>query len=223
MKRSAVLTSPDGHNFSIYVANPSLKPKGVIIVVQEIFGVNGHIRQVSNDFAADGYLAIAPALFDRIERNIELGYSDTDIAKGRELRTQLALADVLCDLQTTQIEAAKSGKVGIVGYCFGGTMAWLAASRIDGIAAASSYYGGGIGQFIKEPARTPTIFHFGRKDPMIPLSDVEALRKAQPQADVYLYDADHGFNCDQRKSYDAPSAELARERTIAHFSRYIAN
>lgn len=216
------LTSPDGHAFAAYRVEPKGKPKGAIVVIQEIFGVNSHIRSLADGFAADGYLAIAPALYDRAERGVDLGYGEADIARGREIRTRLDWADVMRDVQTSVKEAASAGRVGIVGYCWGGAVAWLSSSRVAGLAAAVSYYGGGIGQMAAEPIKAPTMCHFGAKDPMIPLSDVDKVRAAHPEAEVHVYDADHGFNCDQRHHYDAPSARLARERTMAFFARHLA-
>jgi len=222
MGTTITLNSPDGHAFSAYKAEPTGRPRGAIVVIQEIFGVNSHIRGLCDGFARDGYLAIAPALYDRAERGVDLGYGEADVARGREIRTRLDWADVMRDVQTARDEAAKAGKVGIVGYCWGGTVTWLAASRVSGLAAAAPYYGGGMGQLADEPIKVPTMCHFGAKDPMIPLSDVEKIRKAHPEAEVHVYDADHGFNCDQRHHYDAAAAKLARERTMALFAKHVA-
>jgi carboxymethylenebutenolidase len=188
-------------------------------VVQEIFGVNSHVRAVTDGFAADGYLAIAPALFDRVERGVELGYGPEDIQRGRALKeacpAALALNDIRCAVDFVRSQLAAAARVGIVGYCWGGLLSWLAACEIETLAVSVAYYGGGITEQAQRVPRCPVLAHFGERDAHIPLAGVEALRRAQPGITVHLYPAGHGFNCDQRASYDAPSAALARERTLA--------
>jgi carboxymethylenebutenolidase len=221
MGQSIMLTAKDGHKFSAYEAKPAGKPRGALVVIQEIFGVNGHIRRVADGYAADGYHVIAPALFDRVGPDIQLGYQDADIAKGREVRGKVTWENALADIAAAQAALKGSGKIGVVGYCWGGTLAWLSATRLDGFSAASSYYGGGIGNFAAEKPRCATQCHFGDKDHAIPLTEVEQVRKAQPGAEVYVYSAGHGFNCDERGSYNAESAKIARERTLAHFRKNV--
>ena len=217
------LRAADGYAFGTYEALPDDEPKAGVVVIQEIFGVNAHIREVADSYAALGYAALAPALFDRAERDVELGYDASGMARGRSLAFNgLAVEDTLRDLQATVEEAAKYGAVAVVGYCYGGLMAYLAACRLEGIACVSAYYGGGIAaEATKGGAettpKTPTIMHFGALDAHIPLADVERIRAALPDVDVYVYDADHGFNCDHRGSYHAPSAALARQRTVDFF------
>jgi len=215
-----VLTAADGHRLQAYESVPAGAARGGVVVVQEIFGVNDHIRRVADGYAADGYRVIAPALFDRVRPGIELGYTDADIAEGRKIRGQLSFEQALADVEAAR-KALGDGNIGIVGYCWGGTVTWLAATRIVGFAAAASYYGGGIGQFAAEHPRCPTQCHFGEKDHAIPLTEVAAVRDANPAVEVYTYPAGHGFNCDQRASFDAAAAKLARERTLAFFRKHI--
>jgi len=215
------LTAQDGHRLDAYEAVPAGRPRGGVVVVQEIFGVNGHIRGVADRYAAEGYHAIAPALFDRVRPGIELGYADADIAEGRKIRGELTFDQALADVDAAKGALSVSGKVGIVGYCWGGTVTWLAAARLDGFSAASSYYGGGIGQFASEHPRCPMQCHFGEKDHAIPLQEVEALRRANPGVEVFMYPAGHGFNCEARASYDPNAAALARQRTLDFFRKHI--
>ncbi len=215
------LTASDGHRLAAYRADPAGKPRGGLVVIQEIFGVNSHIRSVADGYAADGYLAIAPALFDRVERGFEVGYSPPEIERGRAVRAKVSLEDALKDAAAAIKAAAATGKVGIVGYCWGGTVAWAAATRLDGLACAAPHYGGGIAEIATERPRCPVVFHFGETDQQIPMTDVEKIRKAQPGQTVHVYPAGHGFNCDQRGSYHAPSAKLARERTLEFLHKHV--
>lgn len=221
MSRWITLEAADGHRFAAWSATPVGAPRGGLVVVQEIFGVNEHMRRVADDYAADGYLAVAPALFDRLERGVELGYDDAGIRRGRELKQAGGHDQPLLDLAAAVAYAAGAGKVGIVGYCWGGLLAWLAAAKVDGLAAAVPYYGGGIPDHAALVPRCPVLAHFGARDAMIALTGVEALRHAHPEVDVQLYDAGHGFNCDQRASFDDAAAALARERTLAFVRRHV--
>jgi carboxymethylenebutenolidase len=215
------LTASDGHRLDAYEVRPDGQPRGAVVVVQEIVGVNSHIRRVADGYAADGYHVIAPALFDRVQRNVQLGYTEADIAKGRSIREHVSFDQALADVGAARDALRKTGKVGIVGYCWGGTVTWLSAARLDGFAAAVSYYGGGIGKFAAEHPRCPTQCHFGEKDHAIPLEEVESVRKANPDVEIFMYPAGHGFNCDERASYDANSAALARKRTLAFFRKHV--
>jgi carboxymethylenebutenolidase len=208
------LEASDGFELSAYRAEPSGTPRGGVVIVQEIFGVNGHIRDVCDGYAADGYLAVAPALFDRYERNVELGYSADDIAKGRVFKGNASNDLALLDVAAARDATAKAGKVGIVGYCWGGFITWLCAARLPGFACAIPYYGGGMTEARNETPRCPVMAHFGEWDKVIPVASVDTLKAAHPDIEVFIYAADHGFNCDQRASYDAISAKLARERTL---------
>ncbi|KNZ33318.1 MAG: carboxymethylenebutenolidase [Methylibium sp. NZG] len=215
------LTAADGHRFNAYVAQPAGTPRGALVVVQEIFGVNPHIRSVADGYAADGYLAIAPALFDRTERGIELGYSAADVTRGRSLKDASGNAKPLLDIAAALAHVQHAGRTGIVGYCWGGLLSWLAACELSGLAASVPYYGGGVpGQAALKP-RCPVTAHFGERDSLIPIDTVQAFRKAQPAITVHTYAADHGFNCDQRGSFDATSAALARTRTLAFLREHV--
>lgn len=220
MAEQVKLKAGDGHELDAYVAKPQGTPRAGLVVAQEIFGVNSHIRGVADGYAADGYLVIAPALFDRVERGIELGYRPDDITRGREIRGKIGWDQVALDLAPAIAEVTSVGKVGIVGYCWGGSVAWLAACR-SGVDAAVCYYGGNIYELRNETPRCPVMMHFGEEDQAIPLDQVEAVRELHPDATVHLYPAGHGFNCDQRGSYHAESAKVARERTLAFLGKHL--
>ncbi|MCA8929618.1 MAG: dienelactone hydrolase family protein [Alphaproteobacteria bacterium] len=214
------LTATDGHTFDVYKAMPAGTPKGAILVIQEIFGVNAHMREVADGFAADGYAVLAPALFDRAQKDFDVGYTPEDIAAGRDMRAQVDWADSVLDMAAT-VEALKPyGKVGSVGYCYGGSCSWLVATRI-GVAASVCYYGGQIAMFKDEKPKNPVMMHFGENDHGIPMADVDAIRAAHPDAEVFVYPAGHGFNCDHRGDYDAACAKQARERTMAFFAKHV--
>jgi len=216
------LRAADGHTFGVHEALPETEPRGGVVVIQEIFGVNAHIREVADGYAAQGYAALAPALFDRVKRDVELGYDADGMSQGRDLAFNgLSREDALHDLQAAVEEAGKYGRVGVVGYCYGGLMAWLSACRLDGIACVSAYYGGGIAGALDEPPKCPVIMHFGELDAHIPMTDVERIGQALPDVPVHTYHADHGFNCDHRGSFDADAAALARQRTLALFGEHI--
>ena len=223
------LTSADGFVFPAYVAEPAGTPKAVVVVLQEIFGVNSHIRSVADGYAAAGYLAVAPATFHRVRPGVDIGYTDADMKTGMELKAAveaLPAPGVLQDVQAAIHHAAKSTggkKVGIVGYCWGGLLTWRAACTLSGLAAAVPYYGGGMTAG-DEPARQPAcpvMVHFGDQDHWIPLDTVEAFKKAQPGVAVHVYQANHGFNCDQRGSYNEAAATLAKARTLAFFASHL--
>ena len=218
------ITALDGNIFNAYRADPQGSPKGAVVVVQEIFGVNGHIRSVVDGYAERGYVAIAPALFDRVQAGVELGYDESGIDIGRKI----AFEDVTMDQVMADIEAAcdavsTAGKVGIVGYCWGGSICYVAAARLsDKISAASGYYGGQIMPHIEEEPKAPLMLHFGEQDAGIPLENVHAIAQRWPDIGVHIYEeAGHGFNCDARGSYDASSAAVALERTLDHFAQHV--
>jgi carboxymethylenebutenolidase len=221
MGEFTTIMARDGHEFQAWLAAPAGRPRGALVVVQEIFGVNGHIRAVTDGFAAAGYTAIAPALFDRVRRGIELDYSPADQQQGVGYRKQIANEVALKDIAAAAAVVKHSGRTGVVGYCWGGTLAYLAACELP-LAAAAVYYGR-VGDYLERKPRCPVIYHYGSADHGIPLSDVERIRAAQPAAPVYVYEgAGHGFNCDRRDSYDASAAALARTRTLDFFARYVA-
>jgi carboxymethylenebutenolidase len=214
------LRASDGHTFSAYLARPEGPTRGGVVVVQEIFGVTGHIERVADQYASKGYLAIAPALFDRQQRGVNLPYDDAGVKAGFALAQQADTAGLMADLEAAIDAVSHAGAVGMVGYCWGGRVVYMAGSRTN-VAAGVVYYGGGITQVLEPVPRAPMLFHFGRHDTHIPLADVDRIRSAFPAGEYHLYDAGHGFNCTDRASFDGPSAHEAFERTLAFFARYV--
>jgi len=222
MGQTIGLKASDGFLLGGYRADPRMesnggKPKGGLVVIQEIFGVNQHIRNVCDRFAAEGYAAIAPAMFERAKAGVELGYNKQGMDEGVKLRAAIKLEDSLKDVQAAIDAASSAGKVGVVGYCWGGSLAFLAAARLSGLACAVGYYGGKIAEHRDEKPKVPTMLHFGEKDDGIPMSDVEKIKAARPEVKIYTYPAGHGFSCDERGSYDAASHEQALKRTLDFF------
>jgi len=215
------LKAGDGFELSAWRADPKGAPRGGIVVIQEIFGVNHHIRSVTDRIAAEGYLAIAPAVFDRVEPGVELGYDQPGIAGGMELAGKLVRETSMQDVASAIEVAAEGGKVGITGFCMGGTYTWGASARMPGLAAAVGYYGGGILGMKDLRPLAPTMLHFGEKDDHIPVAGVRELEALHPDVQVHLYPAGHGFHCDERASYDAPSAALAWSRTLEFFGKHV--
>ena len=223
------LTAVDGVKIPAYVAKPEGTARGAIVVLQEIFGVNSHIRSVADRYAEQGYLAVAPATFQRVQPNVELGYTEADMKQGFALKTEvesLPVPGVLRDIDAAVAYAADqmpSGKVGVVGFCWGGLLTWRAACNLSSVSAAVCYYGGGMTgeQEANRQTVCPVLAHFGTKDHYISLESVEAFKLAQPKVQVHIYEADHGFNCDQRGAYDAAAAKLANERTLAFFQQHL--
>ena len=214
------LTAADGHEFTAWRAGdgPGL------VVIQEIFGVNSHIRNTVERFAAEGFTAVAPALFDRVGPGLELGYQADDVARGRALRGQVSNDGALADIAATVALLAGEGrKVGCVGYCWGGSLAWAAATGLEGLSASVGYYGGEIAQNAAARPRCPVMLHFGEQDHAIPMSDVETVIAAQPEVPVHVYPAGHGFSCDERASYDQASHELALSRTLPFLKQYLGD
>jgi carboxymethylenebutenolidase len=223
MGETVILRTSDGFGTTAYVARPKGKAKGAIVVIQEIFGVNGHMRSVADGYARDGYVAIVPALFDRIRPGIELGYSDDDIKRGFGLKQASPTEAALIDIAAARDAVKSAGKVGVVGYCWGGFLAWVACTRLKGFAAGVSYYGGGIGGVAAEKPNCPVQFHFGEKDHAIPMADVAKVKSAgHKRVEVHIYAAGHGFNCDARGSFDAASARQARGRALDFFAAHVA-
>jgi len=215
------LWASDGHELDAYVARPEGEPVAGLVVVQEAFGVNSHIRSVTDGWAADGFLAVAPALFDRVERGVELGYTGEDLQKGmamiRRGDTGDRVKDVAAALAYARAETGK--KAGVVGYCLGGSMSWLAATRLDPDAAVG-YYGGQILAYAVEKPKALLMLHFGLKDDHIPKDQIEAkVAAVHPEIPIFWYDAGHGFNCDDRASYNAEASKLARERSLEFFRK----
>jgi len=208
------LTSSDGFKLGGYRADPEGKPKGGLVVIQEIFGVNSHIRATCDRFAALGYASVAPALFDRYQPNFESGYSPAEIEHARGYIQKADMGKMLADTQAAIDSLQSVGKVAIVGYCLGGSIAFLAACRLNGLACAIGYYGGMIAKNADEKPKVPTMLHFGETDHSIPLSDVEIIKQKRPDVETYVYPAGHGFSCDERGSYHEPSHKQALERTL---------
>ncbi len=221
MGRLITLAASDGVRIAAYRADPQGAPRGGVVVVQEIFGVNSHVRSVADGYARDGYVAVAPAMFDRVQRDVSLGYAPADIAAGRALKERTSLELAMKDVEAAVQEAAGAGKVGIVGFCWGGLISWVAAARVAGLACSVPYYGGGMPDQAALQPGCPVTCHFGERDAHIPLDGVQRLAAAHPEITVHVYPADHGFNCDQRGSFDAAAAQLARERTLAFFRQHI--
>jgi len=215
------LSASDGVTITAYRSGSADAPRA-IVVLQEIFGVNHHIRDVCDRFAAQGYDVIAPALFDRATPGVELGYTPDDIQAGLKLRARIKPEDTLVDIRAA-IDALQGKPAAVVGYCWGGALSWHAACQLDGLKAASCWYGGGIAQAKDQTARIPVQMHFGDQDGSIPMDDVRAIQAAQPQVDLHVYaGAGHGFGCDQRGSYHAQSYALAQQRTLEFFARHLA-
>jgi carboxymethylenebutenolidase len=221
MGKLVEIAASDGHRLDAYVAEPTAKPRGAIVVIQEIFGVNSHIRSVADGFAADGYLAVAPAMYDRVKRKYDTGYTQPEIQAGLEIRKQIPWDQSMLDVEAARDHGKTAGKVGIVGYCWGGSVAWAASARVSGLAAAVCYYGGSIPELVNEKPKCPVMLHFGESDQSIPLEKAKQVEKAHPEATTHFYKAGHGFNCDQRGSYDATAAKQARERTLDFFRKHV--
>lgn len=218
MGQTVTLTASDGFKLGGYRADPATAPKAAIVVIQEIFGVNSHIRNICDRLANEGYVAIAPAIFDRIEPNFQSGYSPDEVAVARKFVASPDWAAMLRDTQAA-IDAVKNvGPVGIVGFCLGGSIAYAAATKLSGLSAAVGYYGGAVVRFADDRPTVPTQLHFGEKDTGIPLTDVETIKTKRPDVDIFVYPgAQHGFGCDERASFDKTSSDLAWQRSLAFF------
>jgi carboxymethylenebutenolidase len=221
MSEFTTLMARDGHEFSAWLAAPAGKPRGAVVVIQEIFGVNAHIRAVADGFAAEGYVAIAPALFDRVRKGIELGYDAETMKEGMGYVMQLKPEKTLLDLAASIAVVKHAGRVGVVGFCWGGKMAYVSACELP-IACGVAYYGGGIAKDLSKTPNCPMLYHFGGKDTHIPQSDVEQIRAADKRGTFYIYpEAEHGFNCDMRGSFNAAASQLARQRTLAFLAQHL--
>jgi len=221
MGKFMTLRADDGFELSAWRADPTGKPRGGLVVVQEIYGVNHHIRSVADFFAAQGYLAVAPALFDRIERNVDLGYNAADRQTGIALISKADKAKLRIDVAAAELVARAGGKTAVVGYCLGGSLAYFAACDVAGLGAAVGYYGGMILDAKDGKVKAPTMLHFGETDANIPIARVREFIAQHPELTVYTYPAGHGFNCEERESFDAPSAALARTRTLEFLAKTI--
>ena len=202
-------------------ADPAREPRGGIVVIQEIFGVNSHIRSVADRFAAEGYLAVAPGIFEHVEPKFDVGYDAQSRERGIAIMNKVDREQMLRDVAAAIAVAKEGGKVSVVGYCLGGTVAWGAAGQLSGLSAAVGYYGVGIIGLKDLKPKVPTLLHFGEKDQHIPIAGVKEVAAAHPDVEVHIYPADHGFNCEQRDSYDAPSAKLAWTRTLEFLTKHV--
>jgi len=223
MGQDITLTASDGFELGAYRCEPQGSALGAVVVIQEIFGVNDHIRDVTERFAAVGYLSIAPSVYDRWDKGFTAGYTPDDIAVGRELKEKAnaELDNVMLDVEAARANVADAGGVGITGFCWGGFVTWMAACRLD-FQAAAAYYGGGIIDYNDEEPKCPTIAHFGREDASIPMADVETIAGAHPDVTIHVYEADHGFHCDHRGQFNARAAHIAGMRTIRLFDENLA-
>jgi carboxymethylenebutenolidase len=216
------LTASDGFKLGGYRADPKGAPKGAIVVIQEIFGVNHHIRSVCDRLAAEGYVAIAPSIFDRSQPNFQCGYTPDEIANARKFIANPDWPAMLRDTQAAIDPVKNTGPVGIVGFCLGGSIAYAAATKLSGLSAAVGYYGGAVVRFADDKPQVPTQLHFGEKDAGIPLADVETIKSKRPEVEVFIYPgAQHGFHCDERASYDKTSADVAWPRSLAFFAKHM--
>jgi len=219
-----MLTAADGHRLGAYEARPAGKPRGAIVLLQEIFGVNEHIRGVADGYARDGYAVIAPAVFDRAARDVELGYDRAGMERGRDLRAAIKLDATIADIAAAVDAVKGAGKVAVVGYCWGGSLAWFSAARVPSLACTVGYYGGMIAHALNERPRCPVMLHFGEEDRGIPLSDVTKIKVAFDPAAVQVFTypgAGHAFNRDGSAAWDGPSAGTARERTVEFLRQHV--
>ena len=222
MGKDLKLTASDNFKLGAYRAEPKTTPKGAVVVVQEIFGVNHHIRAVCDRLAGEGYLAIAPSIFDRIEPDFTSGYSPDEIAIARKFVANPDWAAMLRDTQAAIDAVRDVGPVGIIGFCLGGSIAYAAATKLSGLTAAIGYYGGAVVRFADDKPKVPTQLHFGEKDAGIPLTDVETIKAKRPDVEIFVYPgAQHGFHCDERASYDKASADMAWPRSMAFFAEHL--
>jgi carboxymethylenebutenolidase len=221
VSQTETLMARDGHEFTTYIAKPAGKARGAVVIVQEIFGLSPWVLRTADSYAADGYLTVAPALFDRIRRDLVLGYSPPEMQQAMGYRKQVDTAKAVLDIAAAAAMARHAGKVAVIGFCWGGTLAWAAASELP-LGAAVCYYGSGIAGLLPKVPACPTLFHSGEQDKSIPLSDVERLRAAFPQGVYHLYAAGHAFaNDDRPDHYDAGASALARSRTNAFLAQHI--
>jgi carboxymethylenebutenolidase len=216
------LTASDNFQLGAYRADPASAPKAAMVVIQEIFGVNHHIRAVCDRLAGEGYVAIGPSIFDRFEPNFTSGYSPEEVAVARKFVANPDWAAMLRDTQAAIDAVRNVGPVGIIGFCLGGSIAYAAATKLSGLSTAIGYYGGAIVRFADDKPKVPTQLHFGEKDAGIPLSDVETIRAERPDVEIHVYPgAQHGFHCDERASYDKSSADIAWPRSLGFLAKHL--
>src|SRR4051812_17663215 len=222
VNETITLRTRDGHELRAYEARPAGPPSGALVLLQEIFGVTSHIRSVCDRYAANGYHTLAPALFDRVQRNVELSYSKPDAVIGRELRSKIPWQQVFADVAAAQERVSESGKIGSIGYCWGGTVSWRAATQLTGFAASICYYPTQVTPYVAEAPKCPVLMHFGERDPIATLDHANALQAAQGNnVELHIYKAGHGFNCDDSREYDSASADLALRRTLDFLRKHL--
>ena len=222
MGQNVVLTAKDGFKLDAYRADPAGTPRGAVVVIQEIFGVNHHIKSVTDRYAQLGYVAIAPALFDRVEKGFDVGYAGDDMDKARANAGKANLDLRLMDTQAAIDSVKSAGKVAVIGFCMGGSIAFLSTTRLSGVSCGVGYYGGQIAQFATEKPKAPIMLHFGEKDQSIPLTDVEKIKAAQPGAPIYVYNgAGHGFHCDERGSFNPEASQVAASRSQEFLLKHV--
>ena len=212
------VTAKDNHQFSAYISQPLRKPKAGVVIIQEIFGVNTHIKEVTDFYASKGYLCIAPALFDRVEKNVNLNYDETGVTKGRNLK-ELCDKNALKDIEASITVVSTAGKVGVIGYCWGGSLSWRIGCQASNISASVCYYGGEIPKLKYLRPKCNVLTHFGEIDKGIPIKDVKIFQKERPEVLSYTYPADHGFNCDYRSQFNKKCADIAHDRTLKFLER----
>ena len=217
----STLTASDGHQLAYYQAHPAQKPRGGVLVIQEVFGINADIRAVCDTYASHGYTALAPALFDRLERGVETSYDDESTQRGIALLQRLKTDEMFQDLQAGIDALAPAGRVGVVGYSWGGSLTWAAACHLNNLAAASAYYGGAITRMLDSTPRVPIILHYGEQDTLIPISNADRVREAHPDVPIYVYPPGHGFNRSAPGSHHAESVKLALQRTLDLFAKHV--
>ena len=214
------VTASDNHQFSAYISQPLEKPKAGIVIIQEIFGVNAHIKEVTDLYASKGYLCIAPSLFDRIEKNVTLNYDEIGISKGRNLK-ELCDKKALKDIEASISVVSSAGKVGVIGYCWGGSLSWRIGCEVSSLSASVCYYGGDIPKLRNLKPNCNILTHFGELDKSIPLNEVKIFEKTRPEVLTYTYPADHGFNCNQRSQFNKTCADIALDRTLKFLEKNI--
>lgn len=215
------LTAADGHTLAAFRIDPRDEPRGAVVVAEEIFGVNRHIQAMVAHFASLGYVAIAPALFDRVERNVDLGYDDNGFRRGRELANAMTMEGLQADMMAAVTAVSSVGRVAVVGYCFGGAVAWVAAASLRGLACVVSYYGSRIAGLRSLEPRVPVMMHVGRHDHSFPLETVQSIVADRPDVTLHDYDAGHGFNCDHRADFVPEAAALAGTRTLEFIAIHV--
>jgi len=223
MGETISLTASDGHSFSAYRAPAQGTRKGGLVLIQEIFGVTPHIRELCDRFAAHGYETLAPAIFDRIEKSAEFGYTPDELEKAVAYAAQSGVETPMADIQACVDELAKRGKVAITGFCYGGSLTWMAACRVKGLACAVGFYGRLIPDHLDEDPQCPTMLHFGSRDKSIPVDAVRRTAEAHPEVKVHIYRADHGFWSDRPANHDEPAIEKSEQRTLAFFDAHMGS